>query len=54
MEELYTIRLYNNGDEKNIIDLLRVIFPAWKAKNIDHWMWKYINSPLESDIVVAE
>jgi hypothetical protein len=53
MEESNT-RLYRNGDEKQIIDLLRIIFPAWKAKSLEHWMWKYINTPLESDIVLAE
>jgi N-acetylglutamate synthase-like GNAT family acetyltransferase len=49
-----TIRLYRNGDEKQIFNLLKTVFPAWKTKTLDHWMWKYISPPIESDIIVAE
>jgi hypothetical protein len=52
--EEYNIRLYSEGDENQIVDLLRIVFPLWKPKSLDHWIWKYISPPIESDIVVAE
>ena len=53
-KEDFKIRLYRKGDEKQIVDLLRIVFPLWKPKSLDHWMWKYLGPPIESDIVVAE
>jgi len=30
------LRLYRKGDEIKIFELLRIVFPAWKAKSLDH------------------
>lgn len=54
MEDTHNIRLYREGDERGIFELLKKVFPLWKLKKLDHWMWKYVSSPLESDIAVAE
>jgi hypothetical protein len=54
MKETYNIRLYRVGDERGIFELLKNVFPLWGLKSLEHWRWKYISSPLESDIAVAE
>lgn len=51
----FQVRLYEKGDEKGIVELLKLAFPVW-AKNdlaIDHWRWKYLDAPLQSVVVVA-
>jgi hypothetical protein len=50
------IRLYESGDEKEIVELLRLSFPDWtiKLSPIDYWKWKYLDCPLPSLVAVAD
>lgn len=56
----YIIREYLKGDEKQIVDLLNLVFDGWpnfdiSCKPVDHWRWKYLDNPLGgSTVVVAE
>jgi GNAT superfamily N-acetyltransferase len=52
----YYVRLYEPGDEEEIIELLKTSFPEWKEirSPIEYWKWKYIENPLGSIIVVAD
>jgi len=52
----YEIRYFRLGDEVEIIELLRSAFPRWAELDsaLDLWKWKYLDNPLNSDIVVAE
>jgi len=55
-----TIRLYQEGDEHGIVDLLNTVFEPWPqfdipCSSLDHWIWKHKENPIgESIIVVAE
>jgi predicted N-acetyltransferase YhbS len=44
----YSIREYRTGDEKEIVDLLRLVFKEWATREesaIDHWRWMYLDNP---------
>jgi hypothetical protein len=49
------IRAYENGDEKDIIEFLKIAFPNWGGNSpLDYWKWKFLDNPTKSIIVVAE
>ena len=50
-----TTRGYEAGDEDAIIDLLNQSFPEWRARDnaMDHWVWKYLDTPLGALVNVA-
>jgi len=50
------IRKYRNGDEKQIVPLLKIIFGEDKYKNNAYWNWMYLNNNYMkfSNIWVAE
>jgi len=50
-----TTRLYQEGDDQEIVELLRSSFTSWAElqKPIEYWRWKYRQSPLETHIVVS-
>ena len=56
MDDQFIYRLYKPGDETGILDLLKLSFAEWTAieKTLDHWRWKYLKTPIGTDIVVAE
>jgi hypothetical protein len=49
------VRLYKNNDEKEIIEILKRAFPDWERALSPqaYWRWKYLESPLRSNIFVA-
>ena len=50
----YQIRSYELGEEQEIVELLSEIFVEWKARGdsaIDHWRWKYQDTPLGPQFV---
>jgi hypothetical protein len=49
------IRLYQPGDDENIVKLLQKTFPKWDnfPDPLNVWRWKYLNMPLRSIVVVA-
>jgi hypothetical protein len=53
--EKLTTRQYLEGDEKEIVELLRAAFPSWAKMSdpIEYWRWKYRRSPLETHIAVS-
>lgn len=54
------IRDYQNGDENNITELLKLSFKGWprpqeKLSDIKFWEWKYLDSPAKLKVItVAE
>jgi hypothetical protein len=50
-----TTRLYHEGDDKEIVELLRSSFDSWNElpNPLEYWRWKYRRSPLETQIVVS-
>jgi GNAT superfamily N-acetyltransferase len=52
----YIIRFYRPGDEKEIVDLLKHVFPRWNELDnaLDDWMWRYHDYPIKSLVSVAE
>ena len=51
-------RLYREGDEQEIVDLLCEVFNGWPAFDIpvsplEHWRWKYLNNPYGSIIALS-
>lgn len=43
-------RLYEPGDEKQLVELLDTCFPGWPERDLDHskedfWRWKYRDNP---------
>jgi len=56
MKETYSIRKYQPGDEKGIVELLQLVFNGWpqfdiNCSPIDYWRWKYEDNPLEKRVV---
>jgi hypothetical protein len=53
--ENYNVRSYQKDDEKEIIELLKTVFPDWaNRKNVeDYWSWKYLSPPLGSQITLV-
>ena len=47
----YTIRLYQTGDENQLVDIINRIFTKMDNKK---WFWKYKKGPLKPLILVAE
>jgi hypothetical protein len=49
------IRFYEPGDDEGILELLRKTFPKWAAFEdpMGLWRWKYVDTPLNSFIIVA-
>jgi predicted N-acetyltransferase YhbS len=51
------VRLYQEGDEKEILDLLGSAFATWPNFQVDsphyHWRWKYLDNTLGRSIVVV-
>lgn len=56
MNTKFIIRLYRDGEEKSIVGLLKSAFSVWdiKENSLDYWRWKYLDTPMGTDIVVAE
>lgn len=52
MEQSWFVRRYEDGDEKQIINLYNFIFKD--LKNVNYWMWKYKENPVGFKIYVAE
>jgi GNAT superfamily N-acetyltransferase len=52
----YFVRLYMPGDEEGIIDVLKASYPEWRDAEspLDHWKWKYLESPLGSVFMVVD
>jgi len=59
LSENFTIRLYQAGDEKDIVPLLELVFNGWPRLDLgcaplDHWIWKYRDNPSSAiNIIVA-
>ena len=53
----YSVRYYELGDERGIVDLLSHAFNGWPKLKVDplsYWRWKYVDSPFwKNDISVA-
>ena len=50
MDDSITIRQYQEGDEKEIVELLRLAFNGWPnfdlpCTPLEHWQWKYKDNP---------
>ncbi len=56
MSQEIKIRIYREGDEVGIVEILKRCFPVWaNQKNpIEYWRWKFLDTPLKSIIVIAE
>ena len=54
MDEV-TTRLYQEGDDEEIVALLRSAFDLWAVlpNPLEVWKWKYRQSPLETNIIVS-
>ncbi|MBS7637986.1 hypothetical protein KEJ49_03740, partial [Candidatus Bathyarchaeota archaeon] len=58
MNERYFIRLYQEGDKREIVELLENVFNGWpkfdlNCSAIDHWKWKHKDNPQGKSIVVV-
>ena len=56
MKKEYFVRPYRPGDEKEIVQLLQLVFNGWphfdiKCSPLDHWKWKFKDNPLKSSII---
>jgi GNAT superfamily N-acetyltransferase len=56
----YNVRYYEDGDEKQLVELFQTVFGEWPrfdipCRKIDHWRWKFKDNPVGiAHIVVAE
>ena len=51
METNYIVRPYQPGNEKQIVELLQLVFYGWPHIDLkytpkDHWRWKYLDNPI--------
>lgn len=54
----YIVRLYQPGDEKEIVQLLQLVFDGWphldlSCTPLDHWRWKYESNPLKMNFITV-
>ncbi len=51
----FNIKMFQPGDEVEIVNLLKDSFPSWnnRVNPVDYWKWKYLDTPLGTDIIVA-
>ena len=56
MSKEIEVRTYQPGEEKEIVELLRVAFDTYRILEdpLDHWKWKFQDTPLGSIIRVAK
>jgi len=52
MVEDYLVRPYKQGDEKEVVELLDIVFNGWphydlKYPPLEHWKWKYLYNPFK-------
>lgn len=52
MENDYTFRYYETGDEDQIIPLLDLVFQGWPQLNLhcsnkEYWLWKFLDRPIQ-------
>ena len=53
----FLLRLYNPGDEEEIVQLLEIGFNGWPhfdlgCSPVDHWRWKYLDNPSRTNFIV--
>lgn len=53
----FQVRLYNPGDEEEIVKLLELVFNGWpqfdlECTSLDHWRWKYLENPFKKHFIV--
>jgi hypothetical protein len=58
MSDPCEFRLYQPGDEKEIVQLLDRVFDGWphfdlECSALDHWQWKYCDNPTPGDRTVC-
>jgi len=51
MTQLWTVRIYKQGDERGILELMKL---SGIERTIEHWVWEYKNNPFGHLIGVAE
>ena len=49
-------RVYREGDEEDIVELLDLVFDGWpkfdlECTALDHWRWKYLDNPFKRNFV---
>lgn len=54
----FTCREYESGDEKQLVELLDLVFGGWPDKDlvcskVDFWRWKYLDNPIGLKAVVV-
>ena len=54
-----TYSLYEPGDEKQLVELLDLVFGGWPDRDlacskVDFWRWKYLDNPNGSLVTLAE
>lgn len=50
LHDEFSIRMFQPGDEEELIDLLKVVFTPWPDRDLvvsdlDHYKWKYVDNP---------
>ena len=55
MSENYIVKPFEERDLNSIIEMLKTNFPDWEKRVSaqEYWKWKYLKSPLKSDINVV-
>ena len=53
----FQLRIYNPGDEEEIVQLLKIGFDGWphfdlECTPVDHWRWKYLDNPSRTNFIV--
>jgi hypothetical protein len=48
-------RQYQDGDDEEIVALLKASFPSWEKRRqaVDYWRWRYLRSPLSTNIAIS-
>jgi GNAT superfamily N-acetyltransferase len=56
MQDGFNYRLYVEGDELQIVELLETVFNRWPSFYVDspleHWRWKYLDNPVIAKHVI--
>ena len=58
MNRSVIVRSYSEGDEKEIVPLLHLVFDGWPHRDltcstVDHWRWKYLDNPSRKSFIAV-
>ena len=58
LKDDFIVRTYQHGDEKEIVELLNMVFKGWpkldlSCTTLEYWKWKYLHNPIRKNFITV-